>query len=143
MSLLRIYIWVICILTIVYLVFYKHERNVIKTLLQQTDMLLFTYNKAILDHQKTIYDFDTTKTLLFHNQNSFFAQWKKYTDLTIPLLKDIEYLQTLIQTTFISESVVKIVKATYITWQKLHILKEYTHIILIILTLWIAKLLLP
>ncbi len=143
MSLLRIYVWVVCILTIVYLVFYKHERNVTKTLLQQTDMLLFTYNKAIMDNKSVIYDFDTTKTLLFHNQNTFFAKWKKYSDITITLLKDIEYLQTLIQKTLISDSVIKIVKATYITWQKLHILKEYTHIILIILTLWIAKLLLP
>lgn len=143
MSLLWIYIWVICVLTVIYLIFYKHERNVKKTLINQTDMLLFSYNKAIQDYKNTIYDFDTTKSLLFHNQNNFFSTWKKYEDIIVPLLKDIEYIQTLIQKNIVSESIIKIVKATYITQQKLHTLKEYTYIILIILTLWIAKLLLP
>ena len=58
-------------------------------------------------------------------------------------MKDIDYLTNLLQEEIVDPSIIKIVKATYITWEKITTLKEYTHTIIIILTLWIAKLLLP
>ena len=98
---------------------------------------------SIYKNHKQIYDYDTTKSLLYHNQTTFFEKWKLYTDITLPLIEDTEYLTWLLQQDIVQPAEVKILKATYITWQKINTLKEYTHIILTILTLWIANLVLP
>ncbi len=105
--------------------------------------MIFHYDLEIYKNTDTIYDYNTTKHLLFHNQVAFFEKWKRYTDITIQLIQDSEYLSWLLQKNVIDPSAIRIIKATYITWQKINTLKEYTHTILIILTLWIAKLFLP
>lgn len=143
MSLLWIYIWIVVVLTITYLIFYKHWRKITQSLTKQIDSLLYNIDLSIYKNHTQIYDYDTTKSLLYHNQITFFEKGKSYTDITLPLLQDIEYLTGLLQQDIVSPSEVKIIKATYITWQKINTLKEYTHIILIILTLGIAKLILP
>lgn len=143
MNLLWIYIWTLIVLTIVYLLFYRHWRKITQSLIKQIDSLLFNIDISIYRNHKTIYDYETTKTLLFHNQASFFEKWKNYTDITLWLIQDIEYLSGLLQQDIVSQAEIKIIKATYITWQKVNTLKEYTHIILTILTLWIAKFILP
>lgn len=143
MSLLWIYIWTVVVLTIAYLIFYKHWRKITQSLTKQIDSLLFNIDLSIYKNHKKIYDYDTTKSLLYHNQTTFFEKWKLYTDITLPLIEDTEYLTWLLQQNIVQPAEVKILKATYITWQKINTLKEYTHIILTILTLWIANLVLP
>lgn len=143
MNLLRIYITVVVVLIVVYLLFFNHRKKITKMLLLQTDELLYRFDIAVIKNKNTIYDYETTKHILFHNQTWFFKQWKSYTDLTVSLIKDVEYLQSLLQKDITTTSELKIIKATYITRQKINTLKEYTHTILIILTLWIGKLLLP
>lgn len=143
MSLVRIYLIVVCILIVVYILFYRHWKRVTKNLIKQIDTLLFYYDKAIYSHKDTIHNYSETKALLFHNQKHFFEKEKSYPTVTINLLKDIDYLTGLLQEEVVDPSIVKIVKATYITWEKINTLKEYTHTILIILTLGIGKLFLP
>ena len=143
MALLWIYIWTVVVLTITYIIFYKHWRKITQSLTKQIDSLLFNIDLSIYKKHTQIYDYDTTKSLLYHNQTTFFQKWKFYTDITLPLIQDVEYLTWLLQQDIVTQAEVKIIKATYITWQKINTLKEYTHIILIILTLGIAKLLFP
>lgn len=143
MTLLWIYIWTVIVLAIAYMIFYKHWRKITQSLTKQIDSLLFNIDLSIYKNHTQIYDYDTTKSLLYHNQITFFQKGKDYTDITLPLIQDVEYLTWLLQQDVVTPAEVKIIKATYITWQKINTLKEYTHIILIILTLGIAKLLLP
>lgn len=140
MSLFWIYLITVIVLCIVYYVFYRHRKNITSTLIKQIDLLLFSYDTAIYKNTKNIYDYDSNKNLLFHNQITLFWKSKKYTDITPQIIQDIEYLSWLLQYDVVDPSIIKITKVTYITWQKINTLKEYTHIILSILTLWIAKL---
>ena len=142
-SLIRIYAVVLSVLIIAYVILYRHWKNITKNLIKQTDTLLYYYDKAIFFHKNNIHNYQENKTILFHNQQQFFDKEKNYHTLTIPLLKDIDYLTWLLQEEIVDPSIIKIVKATYITWEKMNTLKEYTYIILIILTLWIGKIFLP
>lgn len=143
LSLLRIYLSVLWVLIITYLVFYRHWKSVTKNLVKQIDTLLYYYDKAAYVHKDTIHDYDENKKILFHSQQQFFDKEKKYQNITINLLKDVDYLTWLLQEEVVDSSIIKIVKATYITWEKMNTLKEYLYIILIILTLWIGKIFLP
>lgn len=143
MNLLRIYVSVVVVLIVAYMFFFNHRKKITKMLLFQTDELLYRFDTAVVANKDIIYDYEATKHILFHNQAWFFKKWKSYTDLTVSLIKDVEYLQWLLQKDITTTSELKIIKATYITRQKINTLKEYTHTILIILTLWIGKLLLP
>ncbi len=109
-------------------------------MIKQIDNIIYQFDKEVYLHKNEIYDYETNKHVLYHNQSAFFKNWKKYPDMTLQVIWDAEYLWSLLQKEIISPSVTTIVKATYITWQKINTLREYTYIILIILTLWTAKL---
>jgi hypothetical protein len=143
MTLLWIYIWVLVLLLIAYGAFSHHRKKTTHALIKQIDNMIYMFDKEIYLHKDQIYDFDTTKQILYHNQSAFFKKWRKYPDFTLQAIWDIEYLHWLLQKEILPTSGATIIKATYLTRQKINTLKEYTHIILIILTLWVAKLFLP
>ncbi len=143
MSLLRIYLIVIVLLTIAYSIFYIHRKRITKTIIAQIDTLLYLFDKAVYTNKEKIFDYETTKTLLFHNQQQFFEKGKDYPHILPQLLQDIAYISNLTQNQIVDTQAIQSLQETYIVWEKLHTLKKYTHTILIILTLWIAKLFLP
>ena len=143
MSLLRIYIAVIVVLSCIYSVFYIHWKKITKTLCAQIDSLLYLFDKTVLVHKNNIFDYSTTKTLLYHNQSEFFKNWKLYTSLLPKLLQDIDYIWQLLPSSPVNPIQLQSIKDTYTTWEKIHTLKEYTHTIITILTLWIANIFLP
>lgn len=143
MNFLWIYLGVVVALVIVYLVFNTHRKRISRTLIAQIDTLIYLFDKHVYEHKQAIFDYDATKSLLFHNQQQFFQRWKNYAELMPLILKDIEYVSTLIHKQIISQEDMNSLTEIYHTEQKLYTLKHYTHTILIILTLWIAKLFLP
>lgn len=143
MSLLRIYCIVIVLLVVAYMIFYTHRKRITKTLVDQIDTLLYLFDKAVYANKEQIFDYDTTKTLLYHNQQQFFQKGKDYPHFLPLLLQDVTYINTLINTQIVDAQAIQSLQETYVVWEKLHTLKKYTHTILIILTLGIAKLFLP
>ncbi len=143
MSLLRIYLIVIVLLTIAYSIFYIHRKRITKTIIAQIDTLLYLFDKAVYINKETIFDYQTTKTLLFHNQQQFFTNGKDYPHILPQLLQDIAYISNLTQNQIVDTKSIQSLQETYVVWEKLHTLKKYTYTILIIFTLWIAKLFLP
>ncbi len=125
------------------MIFFTHRKRLTKTLINQIDTLLYLFDHAVYTNKSNIHEYETTKTLLFHNQQQFFEKGKNYPDVLPLILKDIAYIQTLTQANIVDDQAIQSLQDTYIVWQKLHTLKHYTHTILIILTLGIAKLFLP
>lgn len=125
------------------MIFYTHWQRITKTIVQQTDGLLYLIDSSIYKNKDTVFDYSTAKTLLFHNQKDFFQKGQQYPHLLPLLLDDSQYLSTLLQQDILDEKTVQGIQETYNIWGKLHKLKKQTHIILIIFTLGIAKLFLP
>ncbi|MEI7477928.1 MAG: hypothetical protein WCJ81_05575 [bacterium] len=90
-----------------YLVLYRHWIRVTKYLIKQVDTFLFLFDQAICDQKDTIYDFETTKFVLFHNQQLFFSEGKTYCRLLPFLVQDIAYIEGILQTTIVPKEVLE------------------------------------
>lgn len=140
---LYIYLISIALLTVWYLVLHNHEKKISRRIHQRIDKILSTFDRTVYFRKNAFVDFVSAKPLLFHNQEQFFSHPTEYSFLLPLLLKDVEYLSSLLSQEIIPPKNLKDLQDTQEVWQKLHTIKEYTHTILIILTLWIGKLLLP
>ncbi len=142
-----IFLWIYCIvlagLITLYYVLFQHEKKLSMSITQQSDELLYIFDKGVFDSRKHIFDYETTKELVFHNQKQFFSQGKVYDEMLPRITKDCQYLSDLTHTEIIDENSLNSLAEVHTTRQKIHTLRRQTHIILIILTLWLAKLLLP
>ncbi len=143
MTRLRIYLSVLVVLILIYSIFYTHRKKISKILGFQVDTLLYVFDKAVYNNKDNIFDYSTAKALLFHNQSEFFSSGKQYNEVLPNLLQDISYISELLETSVIEAKEIESIQETYATREKIHTLKDYTHTILTILTLWIANLFLP
>lgn len=143
MALLWIYLIIIAGLVVLYLILMQHEKKLAMALTRHVDSLLFAFDRTVYDSTHQIFDYATTKSLLFHNQREFFAHGSNYNEILPLMIKDIAYLSDLTHSELLPASFSQSLEEVYTTWQKIHTFKKQTHIILTILTLGIAKLLLP
>ena len=140
---LYIYIGAIGLLVIGYLMLHNHEQKLSRRIQQWIDKILSTFDRTIYFRKNAFVDFGSAKSLLFHNQEQFFSNPTEYTFLLPLLLKDVAYLSSLLSQEIISPKNLKDIQETQEVWEKLHTIKDYTHTILIFLTLGIGKLFLP
>jgi hypothetical protein len=121
----------------------RHEKKLAMGITQQTDSLLYAFDKGIIDNRSVIFDYAATKSLLFHSQQQFFTTGKEYQELLPTILKDCQYLSDLTHTQVATTDTEESIAQMHTTREKIYTFRKQTHIILIILTLWIAKLFLP
>lgn len=143
MKYLIVYLALAILSVLVYFVFYRDEKKMAKNLLKQLDKLLFSYDYTIYSRKNAIFDYDNTKSILFHNQKKFFSKPEEYLTFLPELIKDTQYLSDLVNQEILSKKDAEMLVEAYGVWEKMHKIKENTYIISSILTLWIGKLLLP
>ena len=114
---------------------FQHEKKLSLGITQQVDSLFWEFDKSVVDNRRQIFDYDTTKELLFHNQRQFFSIGKKYNDALPMLTKDCQYLGDLVHEQIMNQELIQTLEETHSTRQKLSTFKSQTHTILIILTL--------
>lgn len=134
-----ILVWIYCIviagLVGLYFMLFQHEKRLSLGITQQVDGLFLEFDKGVVDNRRQIFDYDTTKELLFHNQRQFFSIGKKYNDALPMLMKDCQYLGDLVHEQIMNPALIQTLEETHSTRQKLATFKSQTHTILIILTL--------
>ena len=143
MIILWIYVAVLVILFIAYYVIHKHEQQIARSVIRQIDALIYAFDSTIYHNYQKIFDFSTAQHLLFHNQKEFFAQGKNYADILPKIIHDILYVSDLTHTQPISQEFSDSLMQTYGVRTKIQSFKKQTHIIIIILTLGIGKIILP
>lgn len=122
---------------------HNHEQKICRRINQRIDKILFIFDRTVYFRKNAFVDYEQAKSLLFHNQEHFFSNPTEYAFLLPLLLKDVDYLSSLLSQELISPKNLKELQTTQEVWDKLHTFKDYTHTILIILTLGIGKLFLP
>ncbi len=140
---LYIYLAIIALLVIGYLILHNHEQKIARWINQWIGKILSIFDSTVYFRKNAFVDYKQAKPLLFHNQEQFFSNPTEYAFLLPLLLKDVEYLSSLLSQEIISPKNLKDLQTTQEVWEKLHTFKDYTHTILIILTLGIGKLVLP
>ncbi len=140
---LYIYLTCIALLVLWYLMLHNHEQKIFRRINQRIDKILFIFDRTVYFRKNAFVDYKQAKPLLFHNQEQFFSNPTEYAFLLPSLLKDVDYLSSLLSQEIISPKNLKELQTTQEVWEKLHTFKDYTHTILIILTLGIGKLVLP
>lgn len=122
----------------------SHKKRFEVVFTYDMDFAFYQIAKTIAEAKDEIYDYKNTLEILYHDKKQVFTKpVLTYQQHFMKLEENIEYLEKLLQKSIFMDSFRKRLSQNYETLQRVSRVLRSTHIILIFLTLGIAKIWTP